>query len=56
MGIVNTTPDSFSEGGVNQDANTAIENARAMARVGAVLLDVGGVSTRPGSDPVDEAE
>ncbi len=56
MGIVNTTPDSFSDGGVNQDAGTAIENARAMARDGAALLDIGGESTRPGSDPVDEAE
>ncbi len=56
MGIVNTTPDSFSDGGVNQDANTAIENARTMARDGAALLDVGGESTRPGSDPVDETE
>ena len=56
MGIVNTTPDSFSDGGVNADAGTAIENARAMARNGAVLLDVGGESTRPGSDPVDERE
>ncbi|MEM9473059.1 MAG: dihydropteroate synthase [Pseudomonadota bacterium] len=56
MGIVNTTPDSFSDGGVNADADTAIENARAMARDGAVLLDVGGESTRPGSDPVDGTE
>ena len=56
MGIVNTTPDSFSDGGVNADADKAIENARAMATAGAVLLDVGGESTRPGSDPVDEAE
>ncbi|MGB7204726.1 MAG: dihydropteroate synthase [Anderseniella sp.] len=56
MGIVNTTPDSFSDGGVNEDATTAISNARAMAGHGAVLLDVGGESTRPGSDPVEEAE
>ena len=56
MGIVNTTPDSFSDGGVNEDAHTAIENARAMSKQGAVLLDVGGESTRPGSDPVDERE
>lgn len=56
MGIVNTTPDSFSDGGVNADADTAIANARAMAADGATLLDVGGESTRPGSDPVDEAE
>jgi dihydropteroate synthase len=56
MGIVNTTPDSFSDGGVNAEAGTAIANARAMASDGATLLDVGGESTRPGSDPVDEAE
>lgn len=56
MGIVNTTPDSFSDGGVNAEAGKAIESARAMAAEGAVLLDVGGESTRPGSDPVDEAE
>jgi dihydropteroate synthase len=56
MGIVNTTPDSFSDGGVNAQADTAIVNARAMARDGAALLDVGGESTRPGSDTVDEAE
>jgi len=56
MGIVNTTPDSFSDGGVNAEAETAIANARAMAADGATLLDVGGESTRPGSDPVDEAE
>ncbi len=56
VGIVNTTPDSFSDGGVNAEAGTAIENARIMARDGAVLLDVGGESTRPGSDPVDETE
>ena len=56
MGIVNTTPDSFSDGGVNAEADQAIDNARAMVREGAVLLDVGGESTRPGSDAVDEAE
>ncbi len=56
MGIVNTTPDSFSDGGVNAEADTAIANARGMAAEGATLLDVGGESTRPGSDPVDEAE
>ena len=56
MGIVNTTPDSFSDGGVNAEADVAIANARDMARQGASLLDVGGESTRPGSDPVSEAE
>ena len=56
MGIVNTTPDSFSDGGVNAQADVAIANARRMAADGAVLLDVGGESTRPGSDPVTEPE
>lgn len=56
MGIVNTTPDSFSDGGVNAEADTAIANARAMAADGASLLDVGGESTRPGSDAVTEDE
>lgn len=56
MGIVNTTPDSFSDGGVNADADRAIENARTMAKDGAVVLDIGGESTRPGSEPVDETE
>jgi dihydropteroate synthase len=56
MGIVNTTPDSFSDGGVNAEADTAIANARAMAADGASLLDVGGESTRPGSEAVSEDE
>ncbi len=56
MGIVNTTPDSFSDGGVNADAHTAIANAVVMAEQGAAMLDVGGEFTRPGSDAVDEAE
>ncbi len=56
MGIVNTTPDSFSDGGVNADASRAIENARTMAKNGAAVLDIGGESTRPGSDPVAESE
>ncbi len=56
MGIVNTTPDSFSDGGVNAQADVAIANARRMAADGAVMLDVGGESTRPGSDPVTEPE
>ena len=56
MGVVNVTPDSFSDGGVNFDADTAIASARGMAADGAALVDVGGESTRPGSDGVSEAE
>ena len=53
MGVINVTPDSFSDGGDNADAKTAISRGRAMAKAGAAILDVGGESTRPGSDPVD---
>ena len=53
MGVINVTPDSFSDGGDNADTETAIAHGRAMAEAGAAILDVGGESTRPGSDPVD---
>src|SRR5688572_630035 len=56
MGIVNVTPDSFSDGGQFFDANRAIEHGLRLADEGADLLDVGGESTRPYSEPVDEAE
>ncbi len=52
MGIVNVTPDSFSDGGIHYKAETAITEARNMWQHGASILDVGGESTRPGSDPV----
>ncbi len=52
MGIVNVTPDSFSEGGVNFDTQRAIEAALQMERDGAIVVDVGGESTRPGAEPV----
>lgn len=52
MGIVNTTPDSFSDGGVNFDAKVAIAHAFAMIEAGADIIDVGGESTRPGAAPV----
>ena len=52
MGVVNVTPDSFSDGGVNLDAGDAIESARRMVAEGAAIVDVGGESTRPGSDGV----
>jgi dihydropteroate synthase len=56
MGIVNVTPDSFSDGGVNFRAEDAIGAARRMVAEGAAIVDVGGESTRPGSDAVPPAE
>lgn len=56
MGILNVTPDSFSDGGDLRDAASAIETGLAMQEAGAVILDVGGESTRPGSDPVPVSE
>jgi dihydropteroate synthase len=56
MGVVNVTPDSFSDGGRYLDANAAIAHARAMIDEGVDLVDVGGESTRPGAAPVSEAE
>jgi dihydropteroate synthase len=52
MGIVNVTPDSFSDGGVNFDPHTAAASARRMIDEGAAIVDVGGESTRPGSEGV----
>ena len=52
MGIINVTPDSFSDGGQFFDAETAIAHGRKLAGEGAAILDVGGESTRPGADPV----
>jgi dihydropteroate synthase len=52
MGIVNVTPDSFSDGGLHFDRGRAIEAALRMVEEGAAVVDVGGESTRPGSDPV----
>ncbi len=56
MGIVNVTPDSFSDGGAFIDAAAAVEHGLALVAAGADLLDVGGESTRPGADPVTEGE
>ena len=56
MGIVNVTPDSFSDGGRFLDPRAAIDHGLALVEDGADLLDVGGESTRPGADPVDDAE
>lgn len=52
MGIVNVTPDSFSDGGSHTDACAALNHAEALLRAGADLLDIGGESTRPGATPV----
>ena len=56
MGVVNVTPDSFSDGGVHLDADVAAAAARRMAGEGAAIVDVGGESTRPGSDGVSVEE
>ena len=50
MGVVNVTPDSFYDGGVNFAPETAVESARRMLEEGAAVVDVGGESTRPGSE------
>ena len=55
MGIVNVTPDSFSDGGVHYDRCAAVDAALRMESDGATIVDIGGESTRPGSDTVSEA-
>lgn len=55
MGIVNVTPDSFSDGGLLADAEQAIAHGLRLAREGAAIVDIGGESTRPGHAPVDAA-
>jgi dihydropteroate synthase len=55
MGVVNVTPDSFSDGGLYLDAQTAVEHGLALASEGASILDIGGESTRPGAAPVPPA-
>ena len=52
MGIVNLTPDSFSDGGLNVHRDTAVAHARGLAALGADILDLGGESSRPGAEPV----
>lgn len=52
MGIVNVTPDSFSDGGRHDDADSAVAHARQLIADGAQILDLGGESTRPGAEPV----
>jgi dihydropteroate synthase len=56
MGVLNLTPDSFSDGGEVPDPRQALARARRMVGEGAGILDVGGESTRPGADAVDEEE
>jgi len=56
MGILNVTPDSFSDGGAYLDRERALDCARQMLADGADLIDVGGESTRPSAAPVDEAD
>jgi dihydropteroate synthase len=56
MGVLNVTPDSFSDGGRFLDPERAVAHGRALVSQGADVVDVGGESTRPGADPVDEAE
>jgi dihydropteroate synthase len=56
MGILNVTPDSFSDGGRYLEPERAVERGLALAREGADIIDVGGESTRPGAAPVAEAE
>lgn len=53
MGVVNVTPDSFSDGGLHASTKDSLTHARKLADEGADILDIGGESTRPGSDPVD---
>jgi dihydropteroate synthase len=56
MGIVNVTPDSFSDGGLYDTTEEAIEHAARLAQAGAAIVDIGGESTRPGSDAVGEQD
>ncbi len=56
MGVVNVTPDSFSDGGRFLDQDAAVAHARRLIAEGADILDIGGESTRPGAAPVSEAE
>jgi dihydropteroate synthase len=56
MGVVNVTPDSFSDGGLFLDADAAVGHGEQLLRDGADILDIGGESTRPGADPVSADE
>ena len=54
MGVLNVTPDSFSDGGLHLDPEAAVEHGLAMVQQGAEIVDVGGESTRPGAEPVPD--
>lgn len=56
MGVLNVTPDSFSDGGRYLDSRAAVEHARRMIDEGAAIIDIGGESTRPGAAPVETDE
>ncbi len=56
MGIINVTPDSFSDGGKFMSHDTAIRHGKQLVADGASIIDIGGESTRPGADPVDAAD
>ncbi len=56
MGVLNVTPDSFSDGGRFVDPAAAVDHAHAMAEAGAAIIDIGAESTRPGATPVSAAE
>ena len=56
MGILNVTPDSFHDGGIHDEASSAIERAVQLVSEGADVIDVGGESTRPGADRIDASE
>lgn len=56
MGVLNVTPDSFSDGGRFRELEAAVARGRQMAAEGAAIIDVGGESTRPGAQPVPEAQ
>jgi dihydropteroate synthase len=56
MGILNVTPDSFSDGGLYYDVDTAVTHGKKMVSDGADIIDIGGESTRPGSAPLSEKE
>jgi dihydropteroate synthase len=56
MGVLNVTPDSFSDGGTYADLAAAVAHGQRMAEEGAAIIDVGGESTRPGADPVSAEE
>ena len=56
MGVINVTPDSFSDGGRYLEPEAAVAHGLRLAREGAQVLDVGGESTRPGAEPVSVEE